>query len=406
MRTQSSKQGRRGRRGVVVVMLSLMVAVVLLPMVGLAIDGCVLYIIKAKLTQAVDAAALAGARSLSVGLDLTSQSASATSTAQNFFSANFPAGYWSTSNLSLDVAVAQTAYKTRTVTMQASVTVPLIFMRLLGHTETTVWAQGQSSRRDVAMIVVIDRSSSMDNAGVCDTMIAAAQNFVGQFANGRDMIGLVSFMDGTNLTFAPTQYFRSNSPSLPTVLGQLQCYGDTGTAEALYQAHAQLTALNQPGALNLILFFTDGHPNGVYANFPVKTQTDTRYDYSSTGNQVSTPASSCDSTTTVTGVIAQWSGEPAPNTGYTYGLFSPTSSSGWTTSEQVASNVGGCSFASNQAKVRRDVAYIPSTDYRGDLTTGYLAFATNTQLYPTGNPYQGKIRVDSPSAVVTASVNA
>jgi len=172
---ERSSDKQRGRRGIVVVMLSLMVAVVLLPMVGLAIDGSILYLIQAKLSAAVDAATLASARSLSVGLDLSSQTASATATAQSFFTADFPSGYWNTTNLQFTTAVAQTAYKTRTVTMVASVTVPLTFMRLLGQTGSTVAAQGQASRRDVVMMVVIDRSSSMANAGVCDTMIAAAQ---------------------------------------------------------------------------------------------------------------------------------------------------------------------------------------------------------------------------------------
>jgi len=78
----------------VVIMLSMMVAVVMLPLVGLAIDGSILYLVQAKLSAAVDAASLASARSLSVGLTLASQTTSATATAQSFFNANFPSGYW------------------------------------------------------------------------------------------------------------------------------------------------------------------------------------------------------------------------------------------------------------------------------------------------------------------------
>jgi len=395
----------------VVTMLSMMVAVVMLPLVGLAIDGSILYLVQAKLSAAVDAATLAAARSLSVGLDITSQTASATATAQAFFSANFPTGYWNTSNLSLTTAVAQTAYKTRTVTMQASVTVPLTFMRLLGQTGSTVTAQGQTSRRDVVMIIVVDRSSSLQNAGVCGTMTQAAQNFVGYFSNGRDEIGLVTFMDGYNLSYAPTLNFDSNVPSLSTVLGQIKCYGDTGTAGALNQAYVQLRAINLPGALNLIVFFTDGHPNGVAANFPVKTSADTRYDCGtpgcthSTSTLVSTPASACNSNTTLQGEIAEWSGEPAPSTGYTYGLFAVTSASDSTTSEAVASGLTGCAMSSDQSKMRKDIAYIPATDLYSNATTGYQSFAAG-DLYPSGNPYVGKIRVDTPTAVVTASINA
>jgi Flp pilus assembly protein TadG len=395
---------RRGRRGIVVIMLSLMVAVVMLPLVGLAIDGSILYLVQAKLSAAVDAATLAAARSLSVGLDITSQTASATATAQSFFYANFPSGYWNTTNLSFSTAVAQTAYKTRTVTMQASVTVPLTFMRILGQTGSTVAAQGQTSRRDVVMIIVIDRSSSLADAGVCGTMTAAAQNFVNYFSNGRDEIGLVTFMDGYNLTYAPTLNFGSNAPSLSTVIGGVQCYGDTGTAGALNQAYTQLQTINEPGALNLIVFFTDGHPNGIAANFPVKTQVDTRYDYQNTSSLVSTPASSCASTTTLQGEIAEWSGEPAPSLGYTEGLFAVTSSSASTTSEQVAASLTGCGMSSNQAKMRRDIAYVPAADLYSNATTGYQSLAG--LVYPAGNPYANQIRVDMPTALVAASVNA
>jgi Flp pilus assembly protein TadG len=393
------------RRGIVVIMLSMMVGVVMLPLVGLAIDGSILYLIQAKLSAAVDAASLAAARSLSVGLTLASQTTSATATAQSFFNANFPTGYWNTTNLSFTTVVAQTAYKTRTVTMVATVTVPLTFMRLLGQTGATVAAQGQASRRNVVMMVVLDRSSSMANAGVCGTMTAAAQNFVGYFSNGSDEIGLVTFMDGPNLTYAPTLDFGSNVPSMSTVIGGVQCYGDTGTAGALNLAYSQLLALNLPGALNLIVFFTDGHPNGIAANFPVKTQVDTRYDYQNTGTLVSTPVSTCTTKTTLQGEIAEWSGEPAPSTGYTYGLFAVTSSSSTTTSEQVAAGLTGCAMSSNQAEMRRDIAYVPAADLYANLTTGYQSFAAG-DVYPSGNPYVGQIRVDTPTAVVTASLNA
>src|ERR1700691_94351 len=409
--SERSSEKRRGRRGIVVIMLSMMVAVVMLPLVGLAVDGSILYLVQAKLSAAVDAASLAAARSLSVGLDISTQTASATATAQSFFTGNFPTGYWNTSNLSLSTTVAQTAYKTRTVTMVASVTVPLTFMRLLGQTGSTVVAQGQASRRDVVWIVVIDRSGSMQAAGVCGTMIAAAQNFVGYFSNGIEEVGLVTFIDGYNLSYAPTLNFDSNVPSLTTVIGQVNCFGDTGTAGALNQAYAQLLAVNEPGALNLIVFFTDGQPNGIAANFPVKTHADTRYNSypNNTASLTSTPASNCSSTTTLQGEMAWWpavdySGPPTP-TGDTEGLFAVTSSSDSTTSEQVASGLTGCAMASNQGAMRKDVAYIPAADLYLNAVTGYLSFAS-TDLYPSGNPYVGQIRVDTPTAVVGASVNA
>jgi Flp pilus assembly protein TadG len=61
-----------GRRGVALVY-SVLSAFVLFGMVGLAIDGAAAYLLKLKLSQAVDAAVLAGARSLSRGADVNSQ---------------------------------------------------------------------------------------------------------------------------------------------------------------------------------------------------------------------------------------------------------------------------------------------------------------------------------------------
>jgi hypothetical protein len=55
--------------------------------------------------------------------------------------------------------------------------------------------------------------------------------------------------------------------------------------------------------------------------------------------------------------------------------------------------------------MRQDIAYMPATDVYGNATTGYQAFAGG-DVYPSGNPYVGQIRVDTPTALVTASVNA
>jgi hypothetical protein len=58
-----------------------------------------------------------------------------------------------------------------------------------------------------------------------------------------------------------------------------------------------------------------------------------------------------------------------------------------------------------QINMREDIAYIPALDLYNNATTGYQAFASG-DVYPSGNPYVGQIRVDTPTAVVTASVNA
>jgi hypothetical protein len=388
-----------GRKGSALVMFTVMLVLVVVPMVGLAIDGAVLYLIRARLNAATDAAALAGARSLSVGLDIASQTASAQATAQSYFTANFPVGVLRTYNVVFNAGIAQSALKTRTVSINVTVTAPLYFMRILGHSTSTVTAYSQASRRDVNMILVLDRSSSMASAGVCGTMISSAQNFVSRFTNGRDTIGMVTFTGAARVDYAPTVNFLSNTPSLLTVIGQLQCLGNTGSAEALWLAYQQIIALNQPGSLNLIVFFTDGLANGVTAAYPKKTATDTRWNTSNTA-QVSTPPSSCTGAGPYTGYIAQWANWVTP--GPTDGIFNQTTTSITDAGETIIS-APGCSFVSSSGNVRQDIAYMPSTDIYGNQTVGYTTVASD---YYTSGPYINQLRVDTPSAIQHASANA
>src|ERR1700676_1601041 len=166
------------QRGVAMIMLTVMMTTVLVPLVGLAVDGGILFMTKAKLQLAVDAAALAGGRSLSVGLDLASQTVSCTNTVQSYFAANFPTGWFWSSNPNVAVNIAQTPFKTRTVTVTAAVTSPLYFLRVLVLNNATVGAGGAVSRRDVNLMLVLDRSESMQVANVCPTVAANAVAFV------------------------------------------------------------------------------------------------------------------------------------------------------------------------------------------------------------------------------------
>ncbi|MDQ6699318.1 MAG: VWA domain-containing protein [Acidobacteriota bacterium] len=392
-----SAPDKPAQRGAALILLTLMVSTVLIPIVGLAIDGTILFLVKTKLSAAVDAAALAGARSLNIGLDLPSQTASAQSTIQSFYVANFPGGFWGTTNSTLTSSITQTGYKIRIVDVNAYVDSPLYFMRILGQTSSRILAHGQATRRDVNVIMVLDRSGSMAQAGVCGTMVAAARSFVDKFTNGRDRLGLITFMGSSNVDYAPSLNFKSASPSLDSVLSGLNCGGFTGSAEGLWQGYQQLVNINEPGALNLIVFFTDGRPNGITADFPVKTAKDTRYDSFATSSLVLMPPSNCTSSATKLGFIARI--DPTA-TGYTFGVGNHQSGPISDTSQNPIS-AGGCIFPSDGWEVREDIAFIPLTDHWGNFTSGYKAVDT----YPSA-PYAGKFRVDTPTAISGASTNA
>jgi Mg-chelatase subunit ChlD len=278
-----SLSSSRKEKGIAILLTGVLL-VLIIPIVGLAIDAGVLYALKAKLVLATDAAALAAARSLNLGLTLAAQEAAATGRAVTVYNANFPANAFYTKNNTVSASVAENAYKTRTVTVNGQLDAPTYFMRFLGFDHTTVKASGTASRRDVNLVLVLDRSSSMSNANSCAIMKADAVQFVNMFSEGRDTIGLITFGSSIYTGFRPSKSFKTvlapNTDTLPNLINQIQCGGNTSSAMALNAAYNMIKTINQSGALNVILFFTDGYPNGVTGFYPIRTQSDTRYGYS------------------------------------------------------------------------------------------------------------------------------
>lgn len=408
-----SRRSRRHQRGATLILFTLLAVLVVIPLVGLAVDGSIVYWMKGKLSAAVDASALATARSLSVGLTLAQQTASATAVGQQYFAANLPAGMMGITVVGSQptITIAQTGLHTRTATVQASITVPLYFLRLLGFSTATVADTGQASRRDANVMLVLDRSNSMNN-GSCAAMVASAQNFVNEFVDGRDQLGLITFQTGANLDYAPSLTFKSGNPSLSSVLSTLQCTGDTSSAQGLSMAYNEIkNVINEPGALNVILFFTDGQPNGLVATFPIKTYTDTRYDPQNTSTLVSEPPSGCNSSDVLYGVIADGSSENVPlnATGYTVAVLSSAGVPISSTANPTTISAPGCAFPNSNWQYsiygRLDVAYIPTTDGFGNSTVD-----NNYQtldLFPSSNThYANQIRPDMPRTVRAASFNA
>src|SRR5512139_3454511 len=82
-------QPSRRDKGIAIVLTGVLLLLVI-PVVGLAVDAGALYVIKAKMVMATDAAALAAARSLNVGLSMAAQEATARARALTVYAANFP----------------------------------------------------------------------------------------------------------------------------------------------------------------------------------------------------------------------------------------------------------------------------------------------------------------------------
>ncbi len=248
----------------------------IVPAVGLMIDVSVLYSVRARFQAAVDGAALAAARALNLGQTTAAQATAAQSNAVNWFYANFPTGSWGTTGTNMSAATVNVFDDAnnphvRNVTVTASTSVPTYFMAWFGNSSTTLSATGNASRRDVVVMMVLDRSGSMGSA--CSSMLTAAKLFTGQFAAGRDQIGLVSFSDNVYIHSSPTTTFqtvlgyKNNLGSGTGAIDTIVCSGGTSTAQAISVAYNELYKINQPGALNVIMFETDGLPNTLTLNF-------------------------------------------------------------------------------------------------------------------------------------------
>ncbi len=132
--------------------------------VGIAIDTSVAYNVRSQLAAAVDAAALAGARAFA--------SPNRDADIQNFFDANFQAGYMGSILEPLQIASDGEA---RTVTVTARAEIPTLFMSVLGTDSTNIAATAEAtlSSRDVEVSLVLDVTGSMSGQRIIDLRSAA-----------------------------------------------------------------------------------------------------------------------------------------------------------------------------------------------------------------------------------------
>lgn len=401
--------GKRQReKGFVLLLWTLMMLLVIMPSVGLAIDVGVMYFVKSKLQTAVDAAAIGAARSLSRGQDISSQQVAATATAKRYYHANFPntwMGVTPVNDPTVTWPVAPPA--TAIINVQGDLDAPTWFMRIIGVNSLHFSAVGQATRRNVNVMLVIDRSTSLSNTGSCPALASDAQLFVQSFSNNRDRMGLLTFGTYYNVDFAPSFDFQT---TLTTMLGNLTCSGFTNSAAAFSTAYNTLKGLGDLNALNVVVFFTDGNPNTLTFGpaygpgaplLPLKS------------------GSSCKATPGFSGVVA---GDVAYNV--SGGIFKATNST-YPAAAPFPGDIaligsaqgykGGCAFPGNSISsggspgFAPDVAYLPSFDAFGNGTDtsllGGAGYPASTLHYSSGS-YAGKIVTTNSQTIENAGINA
>ncbi len=344
-------RSRDARRSGAALVLAALFCLVMIPMVGLAIDGATTYMVREAISTAADAAALAGARSLSIGQTPAAQTANATAAALAVFNADVSAIPTPVSNASATIGVASNnGAHFRTVTVTATGSVPVMFLKILGVGPTPISITVVAQRRDLNMMLVLDHSGSMSQ--VMATVQTDATTFVNQFASGRDNVGLVAFTGTAYLAYPPSTAFLTDSPNVPKLIGNLtSTNGATNSAQGLWLAWQQLKTLNQVGAYNVIVLFTDGLANTFTANFQ---------------GLVNAAAGCRKLVNPVAGVLLADINETSA-----MGLSDPTATSlNDATETRAAPNAGGCTNLAPSWSIASYLTGLPSQDTNGNSTNG------------------------------------
>ena len=235
--------------------------------VALAVDVGLAYGVKAKLNAAVDAAALAAGRVISAqGSD------AAKAEAGRFFRANYPNDLLGSTapEVHTEVVNSDGAW---TITVSATAVAPAYFAKVFNINDFTVGASSTSTLRPIDLILLMDTSSSLNeyfsNKDTFPDLQAAAIRFVGNFDTENDRVGLIHFASGAVVDVPITDARGFDRAVITNVIGNLKPLGRTTAEEGMRSAKAQLDAVSpsSQSRLRVIVFFTDGAPNGVAGNF-------------------------------------------------------------------------------------------------------------------------------------------
>jgi Flp pilus assembly protein TadG len=205
---------------------------------GMAVDIGRAYAVKVRLGAALDAAALA------VGSQSNQTATQLTTDLQNYFTANYPATALGGATATVTPVPSTASLSASTVNYQATATVPMTLMRIIGINSITVTASAQTQKTTgLEIAVVLDNTGSMlcgpnDGApnysnATCGTGVVAADTTCTNAANGSRICTLINaatqFVNTlTNAISSAQQLYISVIPYVTTVnVGNALCTGAT-----------------------------------------------------------------------------------------------------------------------------------------------------------------------------------
>jgi Flp pilus assembly protein TadG len=239
----------RDESGATIVLVTISM-VALLSGVALAVDPGRAVITKARLARAVDAAALAGAKSLRLGQGVAQQRALVLAAANGVVDGQ--------NGMSVSIGFGVNADGEQTVAVSASQTMPTTLMAILGPASIDVSTQAIAAVPPVDMVLVLDQSGSLGSMGAFDDLQNASKSFVANFDDNLDQVGLVSFNIRGADRFLIGQPFVS---TIQTEIDGMNSVGYTNTGEGLRLAGLQMqSGVVRQRSAKVVVFFTDGRP--------------------------------------------------------------------------------------------------------------------------------------------------
>ncbi|WP_179953906.1 TadE/TadG family type IV pilus assembly protein [Denitrobaculum tricleocarpae] len=201
-------QFRRDRRGAVSVLFGFSVVAVV-GFLGLATDAGRGYIAKARLGQAVDAAALAGGKAINQPYR--------DDEIRKYFQANFPNDYMDSVLVDFDIEAGE---GNEQLTISATARIPTTFMRIVNVDDMEVSARSVVKRsvRGLELALIMDNTGSMLSGNKIGTMKAAATDLVNILYGEKETInnfwvGLVPFVATVNVGNQHVDWLHELAPT-------------------------------------------------------------------------------------------------------------------------------------------------------------------------------------------------
>ena len=203
----------RDRRGSMLTWAALLI-VPLLGFVGLGVDTARGYMVRARLSQALDAATLAAGRS-------NADQIAAEARAHVLFKANFPPGYMDATITNLSFVFNNTEH---TVKSSATAVLPTYFLHLIGQRTLTISASNEVKRNanSLEIALVLDITGSMLGSKITD-LKTAAKDLIDTIvwedqSQYYSKVAIVPYSNGVNLGAYAAQV-RGSVPAPKSITG-------------------------------------------------------------------------------------------------------------------------------------------------------------------------------------------